>query len=224
MSPSDRLRVFIPVDGHRRFAESVLMPTGLFSSLREAKKHSYSLLIPVIQKIISHTIEHRMDHDLAFFIYSHGTQERDKEELDDAWGEVLKSLPPLKDQLCQAGIELKLVGDIEDIYYPGASKLLREVETETRSQSRTPGRRVELYVHYSGKKELQNDTHHTHFDGWEYDLVIRPGGEQRLSDGPLHLMTYSELVFQETLWPVYSGTDYDRAMEEFARRNRRFGK
>jgi len=56
------------------------------------------------------------------------------------------------------------------------------------------------------------------------DLVIRPGGETRLSNFLLWQSAYSELIFTDTLWPDFTTDDLDAAIAEFNGRQRRFGK
>ncbi len=55
------------------------------------------------------------------------------------------------------------------------------------------------------------------------DLLIRTGGEQRLSDFLLWECAYAELVFVDTFWPDFDEACFDAALHEFARRDRRFG-
>lgn len=55
------------------------------------------------------------------------------------------------------------------------------------------------------------------------ELIIRPSGEQRTSNFLLWQSAYSEYVFMDVLWPDFSAEDLDRAIEEYHRRNRRFG-
>ena len=55
------------------------------------------------------------------------------------------------------------------------------------------------------------------------DLVIRPGGEQRLSNFLLWETAYSELVYQDVLWPDYAEEHLLEAIREFSHRRRRFG-
>ena len=55
------------------------------------------------------------------------------------------------------------------------------------------------------------------------ELIIRPSGEQRTSNFLLWQSAYSEYVFMDVLWPDFSTEDLDRAIEEYHRRNRRFG-
>ena len=55
------------------------------------------------------------------------------------------------------------------------------------------------------------------------ELIIRPSGEMRTSNFLLWQSAYSEYVFMNVLWPDFGSEDLDRAIEEYQRRNRRFG-
>ena len=55
------------------------------------------------------------------------------------------------------------------------------------------------------------------------ELIIRPSGEQRTSNFLLWQSAYSEYVFMDVLWPDFGPDDLDKAIDEFHRRNRRFG-
>src|ERR1019366_3935697 len=55
------------------------------------------------------------------------------------------------------------------------------------------------------------------------DLLIRTGGEQRLSDFLLWECAYAELVFTKCMWPEFVAIELRRAVNEFRRRDRRFG-
>jgi len=57
----------------------------------------------------------------------------------------------------------------------------------------------------------------------EPDLFIRTGGEQRLSNFVLWQSAYSELYFSDTLWPDFDAAAYGQALDDYARRQRRFG-
>jgi undecaprenyl diphosphate synthase len=60
-------------------------------------------------------------------------------------------------------------------------------------------------------------------DSGGVDLLIRAGGEHRLSDFLLWECAYAELVFTDRMWPDFGAKDLDRAVEEFGSRERRFG-
>jgi undecaprenyl diphosphate synthase len=59
--------------------------------------------------------------------------------------------------------------------------------------------------------------------GRDVDLLIRTGGEKRLSDFMLWESAYAELVFTDRMWPDFDEADLDAALQEFSRRERRFG-
>jgi undecaprenyl diphosphate synthase len=56
------------------------------------------------------------------------------------------------------------------------------------------------------------------------DLLIRTGGEQRVSNFLLWHLAYAELWFCETLWPDFGEADFDAALEHFSQRQRRYGR
>jgi undecaprenyl diphosphate synthase len=60
-------------------------------------------------------------------------------------------------------------------------------------------------------------------EGGEVDLLIRSGGEKRLSDFLLWESAYAELLFTDRMWPEFDETDLAAALDEFNRRERRFG-
>ena len=64
---------------------------------------------------------------------------------------------------------------------------------------------------------------HSGAEAPEVDLIIRSGGEQRLSDFLLWESAYAELVFVAKMWPDFAGADLGKAVKEFQTRDRRFG-
>ena len=71
--------------------------------------------------------------------------------------------------------------------------------------------------------ELLARVDHDRLPACDVDLVIRTGGEQRLSDFLLWECAYAELLFVEKMWPEYSADDLAEALADFRSRNRRFG-
>ena len=81
----------------------------------------------------------------------------------------------------------------------------------------------------AGRLSAETLTEET-FSGYLYsagvpdpELIIRPSGEERISNFLLWQSAYSEYVFMDVLWPDFSPEHLDRAIEEYHRRNRRFG-
>ena len=60
-------------------------------------------------------------------------------------------------------------------------------------------------------------------DSGDVDLLIRTGGEKRLSDFLLWESAYAELFFTERMWPEFAEADLDQALADFRQRERRFG-
>ncbi len=60
-------------------------------------------------------------------------------------------------------------------------------------------------------------------DAGEVDLLIRTGGEKRLSDFLLWESAYAELIFTDRMWPDFDEADLDAALSEYRHRERRFG-
>jgi undecaprenyl diphosphate synthase len=55
------------------------------------------------------------------------------------------------------------------------------------------------------------------------DLLIRTSGEERISNFLLWQLAYAELIFIDTLWPEFSGQDFENALKEYRNRERRYG-
>ena len=94
-----------------------------------------------------------------------------------------------------------------------------------------------LFISYSGKWDIQQAALKMAAAGADSlepflvtagipdpDLMIRTSGEQRISNYLLWQLAYAEFVFTPTFWPDFRKEEYRAAIEEFARRDRRFGK
>ena len=57
----------------------------------------------------------------------------------------------------------------------------------------------------------------------DVDLIIRPSGEQRISNFLIWQSSYAEYVFMDVLWPDFTENDLIKALTEYSKRNRRFG-
>ena len=76
---------------------------------------------------------------------------------------------------------------------------------------------------FSGDTEEEFRDHLYAPDMHDPDLLIRTSGEQRISNYLLWQCAYSEFVFRDELWPEFSGEAFEGALDEYARRRRRFG-
>ena len=72
--------------------------------------------------------------------------------------------------------------------------------------------------------QLLGEINHAGGPSPDIDLVIRAGGEQRLSDFMLWEAAYAELIFTDCLWPDFDAADLEAALDEYRNRDRRFGR
>ena len=116
--------------------------------------------------------------------------------------------------LAAQGVRLAFIGR-RDRLTPALKEALAEAEAATAA-----GTRLELRIalDYSVRAAIERGE-----VGPDVDLLIRTGGEQRLSDFLLWECAYAELLFVPQYWPDFSGEDLAAAVIEFARRDRRFG-
>ncbi len=116
--------------------------------------------------------------------------------------------------LAAQGVRLAFIGR-RDRLAPALMEALAEAEAGTAA-----GTRLELRIalDYSARAAIERGE-----VGPDVDLLIRTGGEQRLSDFLLWECAYAELLFVPQYWPDFSGEDLAAAVSEFARRDRRFG-
>ena len=116
--------------------------------------------------------------------------------------------------LAAQGVRLAFIGR-RDRLTPALKEALAEAEAATAA-----GTRLELRIalDYSARAAIERGE-----VGPDVDLLIRTGGEQRLSDFLLWECAYAELLFVPQYWPDFSGEDLAAAVSEFARRDRRFG-
>jgi len=127
-------------------------------------------------------------------------------------------------------------------YRSGLSRDLQEtmnnIEKDTRS---CDGIQLNIALNYGGRQEIMEaaralvdrgdrDFSQEEFSGNlfsapcpDVDLLIRPGGEMRLSNFLLWQSAYAELYFTPVLWPDFSETDLYQAVQDFQKRQRRFG-
>jgi len=135
-------------------------------------------------------------------------------------------------ELHEEGVRMRFIGRREGV----PSELLTRMEwAESVTSANT---RITLFVafNYGGRAEIVDAARsfsgetEEDFRGHLYapdmhdpDLLIRTSGEQRISNYLLWQCAYSEFVFRDELWPDFSCEAFEAALEEYARRRRRFG-
>ena len=131
--------------------------------------------------------------------------------------------------------KVRYAGDLSR-FPAGLVKSVRGVELRTADN---PGMTVCIALGYGGRDDIVSAAAKAAADGAvtresferglsthglpPLDLIVRSGGEKRLSGFMLYEAAYSELYFTDVLWPDMTESDVDAAMEEFAGRTRKFG-
>lgn len=147
------------------------------------------------------------------------------------------------DELHERGVRVRFIGRRAR---PVPGRLVEMIEQTERKTARNTRMTLQVAFNYGGRAELVDAARRIAEDAAsgklgrvteqsiqarmyepdapDVDLLIRTSGEQRLSNFLLWEAAYAELVFTETLWPDFGRADLRAAVEEFQRRQRRFGR
>jgi undecaprenyl diphosphate synthase len=165
---------------------------------------------------------------LTLFAFSSDNWRRPPEEVEALMGIMARYLEAESDACVEQGVRLELIGR-RDRLAPALRDAIVRTEAATAGGSRL---RLRVAVDYSardailaaarGLKELSLEALGTAL-GPPVDLLIRTGGERRLSDFLLWESAYAELVFTRVMWPDFDAADLASAVREFQGRERRFG-
>lgn len=165
---------------------------------------------------------------LTLFAFSSDNWRRPPEEVEGLMAMLTTYLDTEKDECVRQGVRLELIGR-RDRLAPALRQAIAESEAATAGGTRL---RLRVAVDYSardailsaarGLKELSREALGQAL-GPPVDLLIRTGGERRLSDFLLWESAYAELVFTRVMWPDFDAVDLVAAVREFRARERRFG-
>ena len=220
--------VAIIMDGNGRWASQRGRPrtTGHLAGARTVRsivEHSRRAGIPV----------------LTLYAFSSDNWRRPGDEVSALMGLFRRYLAAEVPRCIETGIRLSVVGR-RDRLAPALIKAIDSAEAATRNGS---DMRLRIAVDYSARDVIVDAARRagggkvtrTHFVKAlaeasndfdvvpDVDLLVRTGGEQRLSDFLLWECAYAELFFSRRLWPEFTARDLDAALIEYARRERRFG-
>ncbi|WP_455484857.1 polyprenyl diphosphate synthase [Eubacterium sp.] len=172
----------------------------------------------------------------TFYAFSTENWKRPKEEVDAIMRLFKQYLLEAKDDITAAeNNKLRFIG-LKDGIPDDILTLMEEAEEDTKNNT---GCDIALAVNYGGREEIVNAVNKLIADGKteiteedisqniytvpDCDLIIRPSGEQRLSNFLLWQAAYSEFWYSDVMWPDFSVQDLYKALSDFENRNRRFG-
>ena len=192
--------------------------------------------VEAIKRTINHAVEFNIKY-ITFFAFSTENWKRDKSEIDGIFQIVRDYIDKNTNELFEKGIKIVSMGDLSKIP-TDLNKKLQEIIKKTKTNNKLI---VNLAINYGARDEIafafnnlikQGKTEVSTQDISKSlytknlpdpDLIIRTGGEQRLSNFMLFQCAYSELYFTKTFWPSFDKKHFKKALKDFSKRERRFG-
>ena len=180
---------------------------------------------------------------LTVYAFSTENWGRPKEEVQALMELLCTSLSNETAELKSQGVRMRFIGDVEALAEDVRAAIARSEKETHRNEKLT----LVVAVNYSSRWEITRmaqkiavqvrdeglQTHEitdrTVADNLvtagipDPDLLIRTSGEQRLSNFLLWQLSYSELYFTETYWPDFDESEFDKAIAEYQKRERRYG-
>ena len=229
--PGERLprHVAIIMDGNRRWARA--------RGVAEVQGHAAG--VEAIRPIVEHAVE-RGIRVLTIYAFSRENWQRSSLEVEALIGLLEATIRDETPRLIEEGVQVRLAGRLDEL--PAVTR----ASIEQAILATAGGRRMVLNVafNYSSRTEIIDAVRAYVDDGnnlaqldeealgsYLYtadlpdpDLLIRTGGDQRISNFLLWQAAYAELYFCDCFWPDFGPAELDAAIAEFARRARRFGR
>jgi len=220
--------VAITMDGNGRWAQKQNLP--------RTKGHQEGLKSG--KKIIKYASDIGLKN-VTLYAFSTENWKRAEEEVGFLMNLIHVHLKGELDFYKENKIRLRHVGDISKLPAQVQKDIIETVEA-TKDYT---GLTVNMAINYGGRDEIVRGVkkiiekgikaeeiteslfqNQLDFEGIpDVDLLIRTGGEKRLSNFLLWHVAYAEQVYTGTLWPDYTVEDFQKDLEEFQRRHRRFG-
>lgn len=210
---------------------------GRWATLRNKKRsYGHKAGSDNVDRIVSYAFKKNIKV-VTLYAFSSENWARPKEEVD----ELMKLLKIYFDKfipkILKNNVRLNVIGDISKLTKDLQDIIYLDMEKSKQCNDHI----LNLAINYGGRQEIVmavnklikenkeitveniSQNLYTAMCG-EPDLIIRTGGEIRLSNFLLYQGAYSELYFSNTLWPDFDEKELDKAIEEFSHRTRRFGK
>jgi len=217
--------IAVIMDGNGRWAQKRHMP----------RSYGHANGLNSVQKIIKYAIIYKIEA-LTLYAFSTENSKRPKKEIDELVKLFDKSISKEANNLLKNNIVLRILGDIT--FFP---KLLQKKINNLELQSKkNDGLKLNIALNYGGQREIVNAVNRSLKNKRKVtlkdveqsldtvnlpnvDLLIRTGGEKRISNFLLWQLAYSELFFVDQLWPDFTESIFIDALYSFQKRNRRFG-
>ena len=220
--------IAIIMDGNGRWAKK----RGMIRTMGHSK--GAKVLVDIAKYCNSIGVKH-----LTLYAFSTENWKRNKIEVDFILNLLKEYIIKLQEEFMGENCRFNFIGDLSAF----SDDFNEEMEKAQNSSEKNTGMSLNIAINYGARNEMVNalkqiirekipeeqisekiiSDHLYTRDMPDPDLVIRPSGEQRLSNFLLWQSAYSELLFCDTLWPDFTPEHIDEAIEEYNKRNRRFG-
>ena len=172
----------------------------------------------------------------TFYVFSTENWKRPQKEVDSIMKLLNKYLDECEERVMKNNVRFVFLGD-KGVFPEDMRAKMIDIEEKSKNNKSI----INLALNYGGRDEIamavnklisEGKTHVSEADisaavytsaSPELDLVIRTGGDMRISNFLLWQSAYAELYFTDTLWPDFSTADVDAAINNFMSRKRRFG-
>ena len=176
-------------------------------------------------------------HALTLYAFSTENWKRPMDEVNALMKLLIEYFQKEIDELDEKGVKIRILGDIDTL----PDDVRQTVESAQRRTAGNVGLILSIAVNYGSRAEIvravkdcvrEQDLSVTensfaarlYTDGLSpLDVLIRTGGEKRLSNFLLYQAAYAELIFTDDFWPDFDEGHYVLALREYASRKRRFG-
>lgn len=202
----------------------------------KSRNYGHQAGIKTAEKIINFSIKKKIPY-LTLFTFSSENWKRPKHEVNFLF-KILENY--LKKNLYRAirnGIKIKIIGDKFKLSN-SLKKLIKKIENKTKRNNKIT---IQVALNYGSKKEIINSfklinkkkkkVTIKNFEQSLYtanvpdpDILIRSGGQNRLSNFLLWQLAYSEIFFINKLWPDFNKNDFSKIINKFKKIKRNYGK
>lgn len=195
-----------------------------------------------VRSVVEESVRHGVGV-LTLFAFSSENWRRPRGEVSVLMELFMSTLRVEVQRLVEHGVRLRIIGELS-AFSDGLQHQFREAEAATRHNRRMT---LQIAANYGGRWDITQAVRSiardvsagrlnpddidessvggrlSFVDGPDPDLFIRTGGEKRISNFLLWQSAYTELYFSDLMWPEFDAAAYAAALNDYARRQRRFG-
>jgi undecaprenyl diphosphate synthase len=218
------MHIGIIMDGNRRFAKKNLLSTIT------GHQNGFKNLLFITSLAPKYSIE-------SLTVYALSTENfknRPADEISNICMILKKGLEQYSTKLIEDGVKIKFLGNLS-VFTQDLQDLMTYITAKTINNTKLT---LQVCLNYGGRDEIvyavnqllgrdkitEQDILDHLYSHIVPDLIIRTGGDIRLSNFLTWQSTYSELYFTDKLWPEFDEDDLKKAIEQFQSKDRRFGK